>query len=580
MKCRVCGYEFDPEKTYCPMCGTKVIAEVSRSFDKTTEMAWNTKDFPKPKELEDIDMNWGKGMKSFMTQDASEGFVSIEKPQFDNPVPKKEEDPFELPGAMRAEKPAYEAASYEKGNVSSSFDAWKMPPQEELPKTPLWYTQNFTASGVMKTGPAFPIAQGDQPQAPVMPTAATAAAALSASMPDATIQYMRVDPPKPVYTPDYDSYKPDYESAPAVTEKKPEKFNTFITKNEEFQKLLDREYERIQAIHASDTDPIPSVRTMPNFESSNRVLAQNINDFEKTIMSDEALEKKDVLAQEDEKDDFVLPKIELKKEEPKETPVERAYKSFEDLFTSKEEPKLEPAYKAFAYESDETDLDLDELIADPLNPNFDINTIEMTIKQLEEAEEKFLEKEAKIGEEKKSNSSKLEAMRAARDAYFKFLDEKEEDIKISKKFDKKQLYDATPIFADDEAAQEETEEAAVVPAKAEDNTVEINEDEVKTYGRKISDTAKLPEELVGLYDYEDDDDYEDDEDDKPRRHGFLRFLLGVVIVIAIFEATVLALQNFLPEAGITAQVTDIHSAMLDAITNAVNKIGAILGSER
>ena len=54
MKCRVCGYEVEEGASHCPMCGTRVVS----AADKPAEISWNTKDFPKPKEMEDIEMSW------------------------------------------------------------------------------------------------------------------------------------------------------------------------------------------------------------------------------------------------------------------------------------------------------------------------------------------------------------------------------------------------------------------------------------------------------------------------------------------------------------------------------------------
>ena len=56
MKCKVCGCEVGPTQTHCPMCGARVSAddEVIRA---TRELSWSTKDFPKPKEMEDINMS-------------------------------------------------------------------------------------------------------------------------------------------------------------------------------------------------------------------------------------------------------------------------------------------------------------------------------------------------------------------------------------------------------------------------------------------------------------------------------------------------------------------------------------------
>ena len=94
MKCKVCGYEFDSNREYCPMCGSKIPAETRRKEEE--EMSWNPYDFPKPKKLEDIEMHWpslnprADGAVSAMKQDATEGFARTpvrETPKPETPMP-------------------------------------------------------------------------------------------------------------------------------------------------------------------------------------------------------------------------------------------------------------------------------------------------------------------------------------------------------------------------------------------------------------------------------------------------------------------------------------------------------------
>ena len=51
MKCRVCGYEYDDSKLFCPMCGTKAPENFVSTPD--IEINWNTKEFPKPKKADE-----------------------------------------------------------------------------------------------------------------------------------------------------------------------------------------------------------------------------------------------------------------------------------------------------------------------------------------------------------------------------------------------------------------------------------------------------------------------------------------------------------------------------------------------
>lgn len=117
MKCKVCGYEFDSNREYCPMCGSKIPAETRRKEEE--EMSWNTYDFPKPKKLEDIEMHWpslnprADGSVSAMKQDGTEGFVRTkapEAPKAETPMP----DPWAAvqQDFPKAAQPAPEAPSF------------------------------------------------------------------------------------------------------------------------------------------------------------------------------------------------------------------------------------------------------------------------------------------------------------------------------------------------------------------------------------------------------------------------------------------------------------------------------------
>ena len=66
MKCRICGYELDGTTLFCPMCGSKVEAADIAAMHapvKEEEFSWNTCDFPKPRQMRDIKMEWnGSGV--------------------------------------------------------------------------------------------------------------------------------------------------------------------------------------------------------------------------------------------------------------------------------------------------------------------------------------------------------------------------------------------------------------------------------------------------------------------------------------------------------------------------------------
>ena len=137
MKCKVCGYEFDSGREYCPMCGSKVPEDIRRKEEEA--MSWNTYDFPKPKKPEDIEMRWPSmesrtdSAVSVMKKDASEGFFRAASPAKAEPEqPKKPEAPMPDPWkAVSREfpQPAAPAPQAAPQQTASAFPQgpWQMP---------------------------------------------------------------------------------------------------------------------------------------------------------------------------------------------------------------------------------------------------------------------------------------------------------------------------------------------------------------------------------------------------------------------------------------------------------------------
>ena len=400
MRCRVCGYEVGSDATHCPMCGSKITPVAKVVSD--SELSWNTKDFPKPKEMEDIKMSWPdlnargshavpvpeekieealdkKETLSVMSKDASEGYVSMPSADAEKEAPKEEAKPAE------AAKPAAEAPrSTMEVRTAGAEDAKPAAEKEDAPS--YWYTQKFTATGIMQTGPAWPVAPGST--RPAYPAKATIESmTLSDPLPIADQTANKAKAPGFTLNDLLEEYgdpklSEDDKTATRTYVNRSSLDDTLQAKNDAFQKLLDQEYDRLHAMHGENAlkDLLDDNRFVPD-ES---VKAKDLSTFEKMLL------------------------------EADPAPVDDT-----------------PAHKFFsapaADEAAETAPDLAALVAHSGDPSkYDINHIENTIRDLQKEEE--------LAEQRrKERLRQLAEMAAARDAYFSTINaekDKEEEHKI------------------------------------------------------------------------------------------------------------------------------------------------------
>jgi len=287
MKCKVCGRELDPQKSYCDKCGTPVGMNSASS-----EFSWNTIDFPKPKAVHDIDMQWGEGPKPAQktSADLSEGFVTHKQPE-----PKTQTQPQQVfvnpqPQPQPQQPAAPQTVQYVQAPMTWTMPsaAWNMPqPQQVVIPQPY----NVQPQVVQTQTPVI----SAMPQMPAQIPAQMYTQPLYVTQPMPVVQVVQAPAPAPVQTQANIDYKQAYSDAldhtvdPRVNKmpvapaavKNPvnvdtwldtqlenatpvsnDKFFTFHKKNEDFQKLLDEEYQRYKNKYDTNAESLKQTQIL------------------------------------------------------------------------------------------------------------------------------------------------------------------------------------------------------------------------------------------------------------------------------------------------------------------------------
>ncbi|MDO4553436.1 MAG: zinc ribbon domain-containing protein, partial [Bacillota bacterium] len=239
MYCQKCGSPLQETETVCSVCGTeREAADAAAPIDEnnreagvsdaeeavqeadggaaadnrnTTEFKWNVYNFPKPKRTEDIDFHWG------LENDGAAG-----EPPLQENAGEAEEDPIERflrEEIERAE--AEQARAAEEGAPESSLS-----PELDFPDSDL----ELLLPELQETAD-----EENPPETLILPEAGELA---ETGAPASVEEIGALSGKGPEETPSLGRW--------ASEERKTERFYTFSKKNEEFQKLLDKEYERIR----------------------------------------------------------------------------------------------------------------------------------------------------------------------------------------------------------------------------------------------------------------------------------------------------------------------------------------------
>ncbi|MDD4286691.1 MAG: hypothetical protein PHI61_06870 [Eubacteriales bacterium] len=423
MKCRVCGYDLDPNRAYCDMCGTKVIApeEISAPEERPTDSRESRSENPKPI------------LSSQQPGEASAGETEFSWNIYDFPKPKQPEDiPIQWPAYDTVEARTLLDESSE-GRIREAMEK----------KQPVVMVNNDVSEG-------FIAVPGNE--------------------------------------------DPAWKEPMAESTKQAEKFFTFQKKNEEFQRLLDEEYEKLknrkkgEDYHEEqfrmpwDELSAQQAQQIRSFTPSPVVRAEDLSDFEQMLLSN----TKDA--------DFVsgatIP-INLEK--------------IQAEVQAQEEARLHRSREAFA----ET--------------------------------------------HKSANRERLEAMTKAREDYFRSI-----GIEPDVPKDDREPVSESPEIPDDAATQDlETEsEHAEAPEETEAEQVHTPEETESEQTEAPEDPEEAVEKLFAPL----EEDLKTQKK-KKKKHGFLKFLLFLLLLAGLTETSVIGLRQFLPDHEITKTASRIEQTV-------------------
>lgn len=659
MKCRICGYELEPDVLFCPFCGSKTgtASESSRGsmFESPDiqkapgqrkapdeEISWNTYDFPKPRELRDIKMEWsGVGM---MNDDASEGFVSSgqdaaeaarqQAPSWhmpeQKPVPGSQlwfspiggMDPSGLPPNARqftatgyvSTEPVRKAPEQPSRPVVSSFEEKygaeyrekinAGPAAEQAPEPvsrPLDLGRTEAAGDeayISDPGIVGPAAEASAeavkeelsaedafdaiiysvPSA-VKPAAEPGISAAPEQAPEAAGTYAEPDiAPEPAYpekTPD-----PVPASSSEATERlasveqiigappasetpgQPRMFKTFYTKNEEFQKLLDQEYQRmiergekigfphpqqaaippepelqnLSVIPAQTSAPVPPESGEAAEASGVTASAASdaeISDFERMLMEG---------TQSGGKDDATIP-IRL-------SGLHREGGASDIYLADAQTKKIGGAVIAASLAAAERAAE--KAAAEPLSGIIPAGNSDIRQAEPEINETPFAELSASIGPEA--------FVRSTIEMKLKELHEQEkleDNIREQRRKRLEDMRKAREAIFGTETSPQDMEAVRAAAEEARSGIRRKRTEDAAAAGEKIAAAEKEPAEEKA-----DTDNYSEEE---RRRHPFLTLVLILLIIAVLFEGGLGLLRRYMPDSGVTRAAALVEEAVADFV---------------
>lgn len=356
-------------------------------------------------------------------------------------------------------------------------------------------------------------------------------------------------------------------------EKKIDKFYTFNKKNEEFQKLLDREYEKIRRGLKFDLEPENNKEQEdPEAEPENTPVQEvpiqqeaEVKDIKKEepyeepyikeetlICNNEELRRFDTRELNRDLMEIAIAKTGLDPSKfvvdaEKDRPERKEIKSgFKPMFLVEQEAEAKTS---------ETDILQEESSKET------VDAVESNTVQAEEAEKKDRTDGRSISsEETASNAEKGAEASDEKRKPETVCNAAEELPWIQRDIDweKKRALDALwgtmeieGISKPQEAAEDKKEERVLASEASETVSQEAFEEKTdqkpdEEQKDKKDDIKILQDEISRVYDDTEDD--EEDDEDEGRAGGFIKFLLGLIIILLVMELAILGIRFFAPDS--------------------------------
>ena len=129
-----------------------------------------------------------------------------------------------------------------------------------------------------------------------------------------------------------------------------------------------------------------------------------------------------------------------------------------------------------------------------------------------------------------------------------------------------------------ELPAEEQPEAAELPAEEQPEAAELPAEEKPLEVTQQFDPALTESKASGAEDDDDEDEDDDDDDEEVvSKHIFLKIVIAILIVCAVFELAVFGFSKLAPDAGATQALVQIEEAIRAALASAFEAVKGLFG---